>query len=87
MPRKRVIDARGLVVAPGFIDIHNHSDYSLIAGRYGAEHGAPGVTSMILGEAAPAAPVGGQADDRPADVSWTDFNGYFARLLKQGISD
>src|SRR5687768_501126 len=26
----RTIDAKGLVVAPGFVDIHNHSDHSLL---------------------------------------------------------
>src|SRR5580765_7423530 len=29
--RKRTIDAKGLIVAPGFIDMHNHSDTSVIS--------------------------------------------------------
>ena len=28
---KRTVDAKGLTVAPGFIDIHNHSDYTMVA--------------------------------------------------------
>ena len=27
---RRVIDASGLIVSPGFVDIHNHSDYTLL---------------------------------------------------------
>src|SRR4051812_45190674 len=46
----REIDARGLVVAPGFIDIHSHSDWVLFE-----DGGAPakirqGVTTEVLGE-------------------------------------
>ena len=44
-----------------------------------------GVTSMIFGEGESAAPVGGKQDADGA-TAWTDFKGYFAKVLKQGIS-
>src|SRR5690349_9309467 len=90
---KRTIDAAGLTVAPGFIDMHNHSDYTLVADGNAQSMIRQGVTSMILGEGESAAPIGGKQHpstkrvllhDAPAD--WTDFNGYFGRLLRQGIS-
>ena len=90
---KRTVDAQGLTVAPGFIDIHNHSDYTLVADGDAQSMIRQGVTSMILGEGESAAPIGGKQqpsakrvllNDAPAD--WTDFNGYYARLLRQGIS-
>ncbi|HXI42948.1 MAG TPA: D-aminoacylase [Bryobacteraceae bacterium] len=90
---KHTIDATGLTVAPGFIDMHNHSDYTLVADGNAQSMIRQGVTSMILGEGESAAPIGGKQQpsakrvllhDAPAD--WTDFNGYFARLLRQGIS-
>ena len=49
------IDARGLVVAPGFIDIHNHSDYTLLQDGNAESMIRQGVTSMILGEGGSAA--------------------------------
>jgi N-acyl-D-aspartate/D-glutamate deacylase len=83
---KRVIDAKGLIVSPGFIDIHNHSDYTLITDGNAESMIRQGVTSMILGEGGSAAPSGGKQDDVNKIADWTDFNGYFSRLLKQGIS-
>jgi N-acyl-D-aspartate/D-glutamate deacylase len=45
-----------------------------------------GVTTMILGEGGSVAPLGGKqgASEEPAD--WTDFQGYFARVMRQGVS-
>ncbi|HET9321717.1 MAG TPA: D-aminoacylase [Bryobacteraceae bacterium] len=90
---KRTIDAAGLTVAPGFIDMHNHSDYTLLADGNAQSMIRQGVTSMVLGEGESAGPVGGKQPhvSRRVLVSggepdWTDFNGYFARLLRQGIS-
>jgi N-acyl-D-aspartate/D-glutamate deacylase len=83
----RAIDAKGLTVAPGFIDIHNHSDYSIVTDGDAQSMVRQGVTSMIFGEGGSAAPVGGKQTSRDFNrADWTDFAGYFARLLKQGIS-
>ena len=82
----RVIDAKGLVVAPGFIDIHNHSDDTVVTDGNAESMIRQGVTSMIFGEGGSAAPVGGKQGTRAAASPWKDFDGYFALLLKQGIS-
>src|SRR5687767_1128502 len=72
----RTIDAAGLVVAPGFIDIHNHSDDALVTDGNAQSFIRQGVTSMIFGEGGSAAP----------SQRYPDFNSYFATLLKGGIS-
>lgn len=46
----RVIDATGLVVAPGFIDTHIHSDVDLLWNRQHAATLRQGVTTHILGQ-------------------------------------
>jgi N-acyl-D-aspartate/D-glutamate deacylase len=81
---KRVIDAAGLVVAPGFIDIHNHSDFTIVADGDAQSMIRQGVTSMIFGEGGSAAPVAPELAD--GKHGWTDFRSYFAQLRKQGIS-
>jgi len=83
---KRVIDAKGLVVSPGFIDIHNHSDYTIITDGNAQSMVRQGVTSMILGEGGSVAPLGGKQEESNNIAGWTDFDGYFSQLLKQGIS-
>lgn len=82
----RTIDASGLVVAPGFVDIHNHSDYTLLVDGDAESMVRQGVTSMIFGEGGSAAPLGGKQERIPEVADWRDFDGYFARLLRQGIS-
>ena len=75
-PAARVIDAKGLVVAPGFIDIHNHSDRTLLTDGNAESMVRQGVTSMIFGEGESAAP----------SKEYPEFGTYFADLLKKGIS-
>ena len=45
----RVIDARGLVVAPGFIDIKTHSDFTLPINPKAESKLRQGVTTEIIG--------------------------------------
>ena len=53
---RRRIDASGLTVAPGFIDMHNHSDYTILVEPKAESMIRQGVTSMIFGEGGSAAP-------------------------------
>ncbi len=72
----RTIDAQGLIVAPGFIDIHNHSDDTIIEDGDAQSMVRQGVTSMIFGEGMSAAP----------SAKWKDFASYFADVNKRGVS-
>jgi N-acyl-D-amino-acid deacylase len=82
----RKIDAAGLTVAPGFVDIHNHSDYTVVTDGNAESMVRQGVATMIFGEGGSAAPVGGNQLRTRDRSDWTDLQGYFAKLLKQGIS-
>jgi N-acyl-D-amino-acid deacylase len=46
----RVIDARGLVVAPGFIDAHNHSDRGFATDPSAASQVSQGITTVVIGQ-------------------------------------
>ena len=46
----RVVDATGLVVAPGFIDTHSHSDLELLVNPYIEAKVRQGVTTELLGQ-------------------------------------
>jgi len=56
----RRIDARGLMVAPGFIDIHSHSDFTVLVDRRAESKITQGVTTEVVGNcgssAAPMSP-------------------------------
>src|SRR4051812_13352847 len=52
----RTIDAKGLIVAPGFIDIHSHSDETLLEDGKAESKVRQGVTTEVLGEGLSAGP-------------------------------
>ena len=79
----RQIDAKGLVVAPGFIDLHTHSDQSLLTDGNAESKVRQGVTVDVIGESTSVAPRDGLAE---AKDTWTDFAGYWRALGQKGIS-
>ena len=60
----RELDARGLVIAPGFIDIHSHSDWTLFEDGDAQSKIRQGVTTEILGEGNSAGPYRGRLSAR-----------------------
>ena len=77
---ERVIDATGLVVAPGFIDMHNHSDQTLLAEPENESMIRQGVTTMVLGEGGSAGPT------RDPDSPWKTLGGYFDHVERKGVA-
>ncbi|NIW24242.1 MAG: amidohydrolase family protein [Gammaproteobacteria bacterium] len=81
-PARRVVDATGLVVAPGFIDLHGHSTNALLTDGNGESKLRQGVTLEVVGEGESPAPANDPAEGR----SWETFTDYFAELMRDGIS-
>lgn len=65
---KKRIDARGLVVAPGFIDIHSHSDRTLFLDGSAQSKVRQGVTTEILGETYSGGPYQGRLPARRVPI-------------------
>ena len=89
----RVIDATGLVVAPGFIDVQGQSGTTLLADGNAESHIRQGITSEIIGEGgSPAFWSASDAADTESlapfgiTVDWTGFSGYFDRLRQSGTT-
>ncbi|MCE9531919.1 MAG: D-aminoacylase [Planctomycetes bacterium] len=88
---KREIDAKGLVVAPGFIDMHSHSDYLLLEDGKAQSKIRQGVTTDVLGEGDSAGPYKGALGDKRfvvkgETVKWSTLGGYLDLIDKSGVS-
>jgi N-acyl-D-amino-acid deacylase len=83
---RRVIDARDQVVAPGFIDMLGHSEYSILRGPHAVSKITQGITSEITGEVHSAWPhrMLGESPD-PAQP-WQSLGQYFDHLENKGIA-
>ena len=91
---KTVLDAKGLAVAPGFINMLSWSTDSLIADGRSQGEIRQGVTLEVMGEGNSMGPltdemkrrVVEQMGDIRYDITWTTLAEYLAFLEKKGIS-
>lgn len=90
-----VIDAKGLVVCPGFIDIHSHSDLSILSNAKAESKIMQGITTEVIGNCGfSPAPVKEPAKEElkrelekyGLDLTWKTMGEYFRRIEENGIS-
>ena len=90
------IDASGEYVAPGFIDIHTHSDVGLLAEPTAEAAVRQGVTTQVIGNCGDSpAPISERYRDlavrrftyyaKEADWTWSTYAQYLAFLESQGV--
>ena len=87
-----VLDASGLVVSPGFIDLHTHSDFTLAANGRAESQVHQGVTTEVVGQCGVScAPARSRVDvelmapgytDGAVDIGWRSFGEYLDHLDK-----
>ena len=98
---QRKTDATGVVVAPGFIDMHAHSDVTMLDDPGGESKAHQGVTTEVSGNCGsspfPAGRLGSGAELRrvrplhplpvsPTEWDWTDLDGWANHTESAGIS-
>jgi N-acyl-D-aspartate/D-glutamate deacylase len=92
-PRKRTIDAHGMIVAPGFIDMLGQSELTVLVDPRLPSKIYQGITTEITGEGNSVAPMNDaiiketqpQFDHYRIKPDWRTFQQYFARVQKQGM--
>jgi N-acyl-D-amino-acid deacylase len=92
---KSIIQAKGMAVAPGFIDSHSHSDFTLIGDNRAEGKICQGVTTEINGNCGmSAAPLYGKAAERREDdlkelgitERWNSVSEFCSVLEKRGLA-
>jgi dihydroorotase/N-acyl-D-amino-acid deacylase len=90
----RRIDASGLIIAPGFIDMMGQSEYRLLVDGRAASKITQGITTEITGEGGSIAPLNARMLAAGRDTyehygytpNFTTLSGYFDELAKRGTA-
>lgn len=94
-PAKRAIQALGLCVAPGFIDIHAHGDTSMLLCPSADSKLRDGVTTELSGNCGSSPfPItdamreerNRRAEENGVEVDWSDFDGFAGRIERVGTA-
>ncbi|HSS45021.1 MAG TPA: D-aminoacylase, partial [Thermoanaerobaculia bacterium] len=93
-PAKRRIDAHGLVVAPGFIDLLGQSEYNVLVDPRAASKITQGITTEVTGEGTSIAPLNARMLANGRDIyrrygftpDFTTLDGYFRTLERRGTA-
>jgi len=93
---ENVIDASGLIVSPGFIDIHSHSDVTLLVNPLAESKVMQGVTLEVVGNCGnSAAPVVGdfavnrmrrRLAEYNLNLEWSSVGDYLSFMERRGVS-
>lgn len=91
-----VVPARGMAVAPGFIDVHNHTDTAILVNPKAESDVRQGVTTLIAGQCGDSPfPLSDamfeEAKKRLGEeyglpLSWRDIRGFYAAIDKSGTA-
>jgi len=96
---ENVIDAKGLYVAPGFIDAHSHGDYTTLVYRQMENVIHQGITTVVAGQCgaspAPLSNLTREEDQKASnaqlpegvtlELSWSSFDEYLKEEEKEGL--
>lgn len=89
----RVVEAPGSVLCPGFIDIHSHSDFTVLIDGRAASKIRQGVTTEVIGQCGgSASPLHGEKLKRirsiypDLSVDWRDLREYRRRVEERGTA-
>ena len=93
-PARVRIDARGLIVAPGFIDLLGQSEYNVLVDSRAASKITQGITTEVTGEGTSIAPLNARmlANGRDSyerygfTPDFTTLDGYFRTLERRGTA-
>lgn len=83
---KTVVDAKGLAVAPGFINMLSHSYNSILTDGRSLGELRQGVTTQIFGEGSSMGPLSPEMKQRRGVTNWTTLAEYLKYAEQKGIS-
>ena len=79
------IDAEGLAVTPGFINMLSWADESIVENKYAVSDIKQGVTLEVFGEGHSQGPIR-RRHGQKSDSLWTTLGGYFDFLTRRGFT-